>query len=153
MRLPIKALKQLAIKYGLSHVIVYAYDTTNKMAYVVTYGRLVQDSDQAAQFGDRLKDALQWPESLHAVSSRIKSLQERLHDAENKLFEFVKAEMLYPRAMKLMRKRKGFIVIADDEPYFHRAYDLIRTNEKKKGTWTDEDERIFTEWIPKVPQD
>jgi hypothetical protein len=56
----------------------------------------------------------------------------------------------HPRAAKLMRKRKNFIVIAEDEPYFVDAYMEIRKHEKAKGTWTDEDEKqyraAFTRW-------
>jgi hypothetical protein len=46
----------------------------------------------------------------------------------------------HPRAVKLLEQEKPFIVIANDEPYFKQAYDLIRKNEKAKGTWTEEDE-------------
>lgn len=53
------------------------------------------------------------------------------------------AEEFHPRAMKLIRKKKNFIVIAEDEPYFAEAYNLIRRHEMSKGTWTEEDERIF----------
>ena len=61
-------------------------------------------------------------------------------------------ESFHPRAMKLMRKKKKFIVIADDEPYFLKAYQMIRNNEQREGTWTEEDERIFQSTMPKVPQ-
>jgi hypothetical protein len=46
----------------------------------------------------------------------------------------------HPRAMKLMRKRKNFIVIAEDEPYFRGAYDMIRSHEATLGKWTAGDE-------------
>ncbi len=136
MKLPIKALKQFAIKYGLSHVIVYAYATINKMSYVATYGRTIQDCDQAAQFGDMMKDALHWPESFHAVPHRVKLLQELLE--KNALLE-----ESYPRAFKLMRNNKHFLVIASHEPYYLKAYEMIREQEMKQGTWTDEDEALY----------
>ena len=53
----------------------------------------------------------------------------------------------HPRAKNLMVKRKFFIVIARDEPYFLRAYNLIRKHEMSKGTWTEEDERVYQEVI------
>ena len=52
-------------------------------------------------------------------------------------------EEFHPRAVKLMRKRKNFLVVAEDEPYFMQVYRLIRKNEKANGTWSDEDERIY----------
>ncbi len=52
-------------------------------------------------------------------------------------------EKFHPRAMKLMRKKKNFIVIACDEPYFKQAYDLIRYSENLKGAWTAEDEQVY----------
>lgn len=54
-------------------------------------------------------------------------------------------EEFHPRAMKLIRKRKNFIVIAEDEPYYFSVYSLIRKNEKEKGTWTEADENIYAE--------
>jgi hypothetical protein len=49
----------------------------------------------------------------------------------------------HPRATKLMLKKKNFIVIAEDEPYFSKAYAMIRVCEMAKGTWTEEDERLY----------
>jgi hypothetical protein len=46
----------------------------------------------------------------------------------------------HPRAVKLMRKHKNFVVVAENEPYFTQVYDLIRESEQKKNRWTDEDE-------------
>jgi hypothetical protein len=46
----------------------------------------------------------------------------------------------HPRATKLMGKRKPFLVVACDEPYFRQVYDLIRDHEMQKGTWTHEDQ-------------
>jgi hypothetical protein len=49
----------------------------------------------------------------------------------------------HPRAVKLMRKRKPFIVIAVDEPYFKRAYDMIREHEQAKDQWDECDEERY----------
>jgi hypothetical protein len=51
----------------------------------------------------------------------------------------------HPRACKLLRKRKNFIVIAEDEDYFMAAYSMIRTSEMEKGHWTRDDEFAFDE--------
>ena len=57
--------------------------------------------------------------------------------------EIADFEAFHPRAVKLMRKRKNFLVVAEDESYFTQVYRLIRKNEMAKGTWSEEDERIF----------
>lgn len=53
----------------------------------------------------------------------------------------------HPRAMKLIEKRKNFIVIAEDEPYFRMAFDFIRAYELIKGRWLEEDELYYQEAI------
>jgi hypothetical protein len=58
----------------------------------------------------------------------------------NEITEF---EKFHPRAVKLLRKRKQFIVVACDEPYFMEAYSLIRSHETTKGSWSDMDERVY----------
>lgn len=85
MRLPIKALRDLANKYKYSHVIVYAYDSENKMQHIATWGRSVHECDQAAQFGNLIKDFLKWPESLRAEPNRVRKLQERIKELEMEL--------------------------------------------------------------------
>ena len=77
MRLPIKALKELANKYKYSVVVVYAWDDQKKMQHIATWGRTLKLCDQAAQWGNMMKDALGWPESLHGTPNRVKKLQER----------------------------------------------------------------------------
>ena len=85
MRLPIKALRELAKKFGYSHVVVFAYDRNKNMSHIATYGRTIKECDQAAQFGDMLKDALHWPESLHTVPNRVKVLQDIIKELEQVL--------------------------------------------------------------------
>jgi hypothetical protein len=101
MKIPIKALKELASKYGYDHVICFA--TEGKEQYVATYGRTIQECDQAAQFGDMMKDALGWPERLHAAPSRVRSLQKQVKLLQNQLSTLLEAaresptsEMEYP---------------------------------------------------------
>lgn len=52
-------------------------------------------------------------------------------------------EEFHPRAIKLLRKRKNFLVIAEDEHYFPIVYFWIRNSEIVKKTWTEEDERKY----------
>ena len=79
----ISDLKNLATKHGYDHVICFA--TKGKKEFVATYGFTVEQCDQAAQFGDKLKDGLGWPESLHAMPSRVKQLKARAENAELEL--------------------------------------------------------------------
>ncbi|PKO03068.1 MAG: hypothetical protein CVU43_04615 [Chloroflexi bacterium HGW-Chloroflexi-5] len=76
--IPIGELKEFAKKYGYDHVIVFA--TAGKTEYVATYGHTLEECDRAAQFGDKMKDALGWPESLHAIPSRVHALQTQIAD-------------------------------------------------------------------------
>lgn len=84
MRIPINALKEFSKKYGLDHVIVFA--TEGKTQHVATYGETIKGCDQAAQFGDKMKDALGWPESLHAMPNRVK----KLNDENKELISILK---------------------------------------------------------------
>uniref|UniRef100_A0A6M3KUQ6 Uncharacterized protein n=1 Tax=viral metagenome TaxID=1070528 RepID=A0A6M3KUQ6_9ZZZZ len=59
----------------------------------------------------------------------------------NQEIERLKAELylLHPRVLKLARSGKRFIVIGEHEPYFMAAYAMIRDQEMKQGTWSEED--------------
>ena len=83
MNIPIKALKEISQKYGYDHIICFA--TKGKTQYVATYGTTIQACDEAAQFGDKMKDGLGWPESLHAAPSRVRALQKRVKELEAQL--------------------------------------------------------------------
>lgn len=84
-KIPIKALKELSKKYGLDHVIVFA--TEGKTQYVATYGRTIEECSEAADFGNKMKDALGWPESLHQQPSRVRALQKRIKELEGTLYD------------------------------------------------------------------
>lgn len=79
-RIPIKAAKEFAKNHGLSHVIIMAYD--GELNHVVTYGDTVENCAQAADFGNKLKDALGWPKCLHDQPSRVKALQKKVKKLE-----------------------------------------------------------------------
>ncbi|HEY1753699.1 MAG TPA: hypothetical protein VGG29_20750 [Caulobacteraceae bacterium] len=79
-RIPIAAARELAKQLGLRQVILLAWD--GERTHVVTYGKTVEDCDQAAQGGDKLKAALGWPESLNAIPSRVKALQAKVDRLE-----------------------------------------------------------------------
>jgi hypothetical protein len=48
-----------------------------------------------------------------------------------------------PRAFKLMERGQGFLVVADDEPYFMQVYFMIRHHQLDKGSWTANDEMAY----------
>jgi len=76
----ISDLKAIAKKGGYDHVICFA--TADRRQFVATFGTTIEYCDQAAQFGDKLKDGLGWPKSLHAMPSRVKQFKNRAEKAE-----------------------------------------------------------------------
>lgn len=49
----------------------------------------------------------------------------------------------HPRAVKLLQRRKPFLVVANDEPYYAKVYAMIREHEIEIGRWSDIDERKY----------
>lgn len=84
-KIPVTRLKQMSKDFGLDHIIVFA--TGNKKMFIATYGRTVEECSEAADFGNRLKDVMGWPESLHQQPSRVKRLQLRVKELEAELKE------------------------------------------------------------------
>ena len=78
--IPISALKKFADEYEYDHLIMFC--TFGKFQYIATYGKTIEECDQAAQFGDKLKDAMGWPETLHAMPSRVKKLTAKVQQLE-----------------------------------------------------------------------
>lgn len=79
-KIPIAAAKTVANEYACRQVILMAWD--GEHTHCVTYGKTVEDCDQAAQGGNRIKAALGWPESLMAEPSRVKKLKARIAQLE-----------------------------------------------------------------------
>jgi len=75
MRIPIKALKEIAKKYSLSHIILFAYHPNSKEHHIASYGKSLEGCSQAADFSNTLREALGWPEALLVQPSRVKKLQ------------------------------------------------------------------------------
>lgn len=58
-------------------MILLTFDRSTGTTHVVTYGKTIEDCDQAAQGGNLLKKTLGWPENLcNAQPSRIRKLLE-----------------------------------------------------------------------------
>ena len=70
--IPVEAAKALSVAHDLPQVIIVAWDGTREQ--VVTYGRTLGDSDNAAQGGNLVKDALHWPPGRYATSGRVGEL-------------------------------------------------------------------------------
>jgi len=67
-RIPIKAAKDVAKKYGMSRVVLVFFESDENQQlgpqHVVTWGRTYRDCVEAARLGNRFKRVLGWPEHL-----------------------------------------------------------------------------------------
>jgi hypothetical protein len=85
MKIPVKAVREFSKKHGLTHTILYGYD--GKQQHVATWGHTIEACSQAADFGNKLKEALGWPESLQAQPSRVRKLQAEIKALKARLEE------------------------------------------------------------------
>lgn len=81
-KIPIKTVKQLANETKQDLVIVFAIDSDGTTQNIATWGRSVEECSRAADWGNKMKDKLGWPESLHAQPSRVRKLQARIKELE-----------------------------------------------------------------------
>jgi hypothetical protein len=82
-RVPIKVARDVAKANGFRQVILCAWD--GDRTHIVTYGVSVEDCAQAAQGGNRIKEALGWPKDLRAEPSRVQKLQDEIVDLKARL--------------------------------------------------------------------
>lgn len=80
---------------------------------------------------------------IETLRDGMRSLREENTDLQARITELEETLAFHPRAAKLMRKRKNFVVVAEDEIYYADVYLNIRIHERQNGTWTDEDEEKF----------
>ena len=91
---------------------------------------------------------------IDPLVKKLKGEIERLEDDRQKylenwnrsLIEIESADAIFdfhPRATKLMGKRKPFIVVACDEPYFCAVYCTIKEHEQRLGRWFEEDDKHY----------
>lgn len=78
MKIPISTLKKIANQYKVGAIIVFCRDDNGRLDHVITYGRTIEESSRAADFGNKLKTLLRWPESLFAQPSRVRRLQKEI---------------------------------------------------------------------------
>lgn len=82
-RIPIKAAKAFAFAQGQRLVVIFAWD--GECNHLVTYGKTIEDCSRAADFGNRLKTTLGWPQSLMSQPARVRKLEDRVQELEAKL--------------------------------------------------------------------
>lgn len=72
-RIPIAWAKKIANELGYSQVIIHAFDGETGVQHVTTYGKTIDDCDNAAEGGNTIKKLLNWPEKLcESKPARIK---------------------------------------------------------------------------------
>lgn len=82
--IPFGTARKYAEDNRLRQVVIMGWD--GKRTHVLTYGRTVEESDQAAHGGNLVKHALGWPDSLcNDEPSRVTKLRERIADLEAQL--------------------------------------------------------------------
>lgn len=62
--IPIKAAKEIADLYNCPEVVIFAYDPITYRQHVTTYGKTIDQCEDAAKAGNFLKKALGWPEEM-----------------------------------------------------------------------------------------
>ena len=71
--IPITVAKEIASKYDKSQVIVITWDKLHNTTHVTTYGKTIEDCEQAAKGGNFIKKALGFPEELcNMIPARVK---------------------------------------------------------------------------------
>lgn len=76
-RIPIKAARDFAEAHGLDQVIIWTWD--HKTQQVITYGRTVEDCEQAARGGNVVKQSAGWPlNECQDEPSRVKKMKAEL---------------------------------------------------------------------------
>ena len=83
-RIPISAARELAEKYGLCQVIIWTWD--HKTQQVITYGKTLEDCDQAAKGGNVVKQSAGWPlNECDAEPSRVKKMKAEIKALKQKV--------------------------------------------------------------------
>jgi uncharacterized small protein (DUF1192 family) len=81
--IPIKDVKELSQKHGLSQVIVFGWD--GEQTHVATYGESVDDCEKAARGANLIKQGWKWPEELLTEPSRVQALRAEIKRLKQEL--------------------------------------------------------------------
>ena len=90
-KIPITAAKEIASKYAKDQVIILTWDKAHSKTHITTFGKSLEDCQQAAAGGNNLKRALGWPDELcqdmpkRASKGLIKQVRETLKAGPKKV--------------------------------------------------------------------
>jgi len=79
-RIPIKDVKAMCVKCGFTHCVAYGYDGYNE--FVATYGKTIEQCDEAARAGNWIKKQLGWKKFIDTEPSRVKALKNKIKELE-----------------------------------------------------------------------
>jgi hypothetical protein len=72
--IPIERAREIAETFDKDQVIIVTWDKAHGRTHVTTFGKTVDECEQAAQGGNRVKQALGWPEELCNTSPFVDSM-------------------------------------------------------------------------------
>ena len=99
------------------------------------------DEQESIQYAKKaLRTAMRGYLIRHTIAHQMLQAAEYIQRLR---YEISENAAFHPRANKLIRKRKAFLVVAIDEPYYTQVYNIIRIEESRKGTWTVDDQRRY----------
>jgi hypothetical protein len=81
-RIPIADARDFSRKHEQRQVIIVSWD--GETTHVITYGKSIQDCDQAALGGEKIMQMLKF-EKWQAIPSRVRVLQQRVQQLEDRL--------------------------------------------------------------------
>lgn len=71
LRIPISAASAIGKEHGYNKIVVFAFDDVTGVQSVCTWGQTGDDCEDAAFLGNKVKEALGWPDSYcHLKPSR-----------------------------------------------------------------------------------
>lgn len=89
--IPHETLQAYATGLGLDMAVLVAFD--GAITHVVTWGKTTEDSDVAAQGGDRVKHALGWPKKF-LLPSRVSAMEKLLEESLSALHHCAELERM-----------------------------------------------------------
>lgn len=118
-KIPVSAAQALAETTGQCQVVIIAR-SLDGITTIVTWGDTTMRSEQAAQAGNKLKAALDWPAELAAESPKVAALEKELAELKAKLEDlkpqpqvFVLEGTEYERGWG--QRPDGYVLFKDEE--------------------------------------
>ena len=80
-RIPIRAVKGFAKTHGLNRIIIFASEEyPSKTCHICTWGKTLEQCEQAADFGNQLKLHMGWPIGLMTMPARVCKLSAEIKE-------------------------------------------------------------------------